>query len=59
MGFQVILLLNAYLYGGPQRQYTNMYFITAIYILVHKHIHRLWEYIYQYNKIYTRAQISA
>ena len=59
MGFQVILLLNAYLYGGPQRQYTNMYFITAIYILVHKHIHRLCEYIYQYNKIYTRAQISA
>ena len=50
-GFQVILLLNANLYGGPQRQYTNIYFITANYTLVHKHIHRLYEYIYQYNKI--------
>ena len=39
-------------YGGPQRQYTNMYYITAFYILVHKHIHWPCEYIYQYNKIY-------
>ena len=38
-------------YGGPQRQYTNIYYITAFYILVHKHIHWLCEYIYQYNKI--------
>ena len=42
-------------YGGPQRQYTNMYYITAFYILVHKHIHWPCEYIYQYNKIYTIA----
>ena len=39
-------------YGGPQRQCTIVYFITAIYILVHKHIHRLFEYILQYNKIH-------
>ena len=44
-------------YGGPQRQYTNIYHITAFYILVHKHIHWLCEYIYQYNKIYTSTTI--
>ena len=44
-------------YGGPQRQYTNIYYITAFYILVHKHIHWLCEYIYQYNKIYTSTTI--
>ena len=44
-------------YGGPQQQYTNIYYITAIYKLVHKHIHRLCEYIYQYNKIYTSTTI--
>ena len=33
--------LTALYYGGPQRQYTNIYYITALYILVHKHIHRL------------------
>ena len=44
-------------YGGPQRQYTNIYYITAFYILVHKHIHCLCEYIYQYNKIYTSTTI--
>ena len=46
-----------HLYGGPQRQYTNIYYITAFYILVHKHIHWLCEYIYQYNKIYTSTTI--
>ena len=35
-------------YGGPQRQYTNIYYITAFYILVHKHI---------LNKIYTSTTI--
>ena len=40
-------------YGGPQRQYTNIYYITTFYILVQKHLHWLYEYIYQYNKIYT------
>ena len=44
-------------YGGPQRQYTNIYYITAFYILVHKHIHWLCEYIYQYNKIYNNTTI--
>ena len=44
-------------YGGPQRQYTNIYYITALYILVHKHIHWLRGYIYQYNKIYTSTTI--
>ena len=44
-------------YGGPQRQYTNIYHITAFYILLHKHIHWLCEYIYQYNKIYTSTTI--
>ena len=29
----------AHNYGGPQQQYTNIYYITAFYILVHKHIH--------------------
>ena len=45
------------IYGGPQRQYTNIYYITSFYILVHKHIHWLCEYIYQYNKIYTSTTI--
>ena len=45
------------MYGGPQRQYTNIYYITAFFILVHKHIHWLCEYIYQYNKIYTSTTI--
>ena len=44
-------------YGGLQRQYTNIYYITAFCILVHKHIHWLCEYIYQYNKIYTSTTI--
>ena len=44
-------------YGGPQRQYTNIYCITTFYILVHKHIHWLRGYIYQYNKIYTSTTI--
>ena len=44
-------------YGGPQRQYTNIYYITAFYILVHKHIHWLRGYIYQYNKIYTSTTV--
>ena len=44
-------------YGGPQRQYTNIYYITSFYILEHKHIHCLCEYIYQYNKIYTSTTI--
>ena len=34
-----------------------IYHITAFYILVHKHIHWLCEYIYQYNKIYTSTTI--
>ena len=44
-------------YGGPQRQYTNIYYITTFYILVQKHLHWLCEYIYQYNKIYTSTTI--
>ena len=44
-------------YGGPQRQYRNIYYITTFYILVHKRIHWLCEYIYQYNKIYTSTTI--
>ena len=49
---------NAWLtYGGPQRQYTNIFYITALYILVHKHIHWLRGYIYQYNEIYTSTTI--
>ena len=44
-------------YGGPQRQYTNIYYITTFYILVQKHLHWLYEYIYQYNKIYTSTTI--
>ena len=47
----------AHKYGGPQRQYTNIYYITAFYILVHKHIHWLRGYNYQYNKIYTSTTI--
>ena len=44
-------------YGGPQRQYTNIYYITSFCILVRKHIHWLCEYICQYNKIYTSTTI--
>ena len=52
-----IFLTHVQYYGGPQRQYTNIYYITAFYILVHKHIHWLRGYIYQYNEIYTSTTI--
>ena len=45
----VITSSDVQIYGGPQRQYTNIYYITAFYILAHKHIHWLCEYIYHYN----------
>ena len=49
--------IDTCIYGGPQRQYTNIYHITAFYILLHKHIHWLCGYIYQYNKIYISTTI--
>ena len=52
-----LLCVGTINYGGPQRQYTNIYYITAFYILVHKHIHWLRGYIYQYNKIYNSTTI--